>query len=265
MVNSRPAAAVLVVVDVGNTNTVFGIYRGDDLVADFRLSTDTERTADEYGAMLLPLFGRAGIDPASASAVIVSSVVPPLNPTLARLSETFFGHRPLFVEPGVRTGMQIRYDNPAEVGADRIVNAVAAYEKFKTDLIVVDFGTATTFDVISGAGEYLGGAIIPGIEISLDALFGRAAALRRVELVEPRSVIGKTTVESIQSGVIYGYSAMIDGMCDRIEEVIGEATVIATGGLGGIVIPHCRREVIYEKNLLLNGLWELYQKNKRKR
>src|SRR4051794_23650249 len=178
---------LLVLVDVGNTNTVFGIYRGDELVESFRLSTDTERTADEYGALLLPLFTLQGIDPASAETVVISSVVPPLHLTLDRMARRYFGKKPLLIEPGVRTGMPIRYDNPGEVGADRIVNAVAARERYGSPVIVVDFGTATTFDVVNAAGEYVGGIITPGIGISAEALFAHASRLYRVDVRNPRS------------------------------------------------------------------------------
>ena len=179
--------------DVGNTNTVFGIYRGDELVESFRLSTDTERTADEYGALLLPLFTLRGIDPAGAEAVVISSVVPPLHLTLDRLARRYFGKKPLFIEPGVRTGMPIRYDNPTEVGADRIVNAVAARERYGSPVIVVDFGTATTFDVVNAAGEYMGGIITPGIGISAEALFAHASRLYRVDVRKPTELVGRNT------------------------------------------------------------------------
>jgi type III pantothenate kinase len=255
---------VLVVVDVGNTNTVFGIYRGDDLVADFRLSTDTERTADEYGAMLLPLFGRAGIDPASASAVIVSSVVPPLNTTLTRLSSEFFGRPPLYVEPGIRTGMPIRYDNPAEVGADRIVNAVAAVKRYGAPVIVLDFGTATTFDVVSARGEYLGGVIAPGLGISAEALFSRAARLARVEVREPARVIGRTTQESIQSGLFHGYVALVEGLVRRVREELGVAApVVATGGIAPVFRESLSFLDAVDPGLTLEGLRLIWEKNRR--
>ena len=178
----QPDPEMLVLVDVGNTNTIFGVYRGDELLQSFRLSTDSERTADEYGALLLPLFERAGLDPTAAGAVVVSSVVPPLHPTLERLSARYFAQTPLFIEPGIKTGMVIRYDNPAEVGADRIVNSVAAREIYGAPAVVVDFGTATTFDVVTPKGEYLGGAISPGVTIAADALYAHAAKLPRVEI-----------------------------------------------------------------------------------
>ncbi|HEX3555378.1 MAG TPA: type III pantothenate kinase, partial [Thermoanaerobaculia bacterium] len=198
-------AGILVLVDVGNTNTVFGIYRGDELVESFRLSTDTERTADEYGSLLLPLFTLRGVDPVAAEAVVISSVVPPLHLTLERLAQRYFGKQPLFIEPGVRTGMPIRYDNPTEVGADRIVNAVAAREKYGSPVIVVDFGTATTFDVVSETGDYEGGVIAPGANLSAEALHQAAALLPRVAIHRTQTVIGKDTVPAMQSGLFWGY------------------------------------------------------------
>ena len=179
------SGGLVVLVDVGNTNTVFGVYQGDELVESFRLSTDTERTADEYGSLLQPLFTRRGVDPTAADAVVISSVVPPLHLTLDHLARKYFGKKPLFIEPGVRTGMPIRYDNPTEVGADRVVNAVAARERFGSPVIVVDFGTATTFDVVNAAGEYVGGIIAPGIMISAEALFAHASRLYRVDVRKP--------------------------------------------------------------------------------
>src|SRR4051794_5087981 len=181
---------LLVLVDVGNTNTVFGIYRGDELVESFRLSTDTERTADEYGSLLLPLFTLRGVDPVSAEAVVISSVVPPLHLTLERMAERYFGKKPLFIEPGVRTGMPIRYDNPTEVGADRIVNAVAARERYGSPVIVVDFGTATTFDVVNAAGGDVGGVISAGVGIAAGALFAPARGPHRGELSKPPGLGG---------------------------------------------------------------------------
>ena len=191
----------------------------------------------------------------------VSSGVPSLTYELRRMCERYLKIEPVILGAGVKTGMPVLYDNPKEVGADRIANAVGAYDLFGGPTIVVDFGTATTFDIISDQGEYLGGAIVPGIEISLDALFGRAAALRQVELVEPRSVIGKTTVESIQSGAVYGYSSLVDGMCDRIEEVIGESTIVATGGLASLIAPVAESIEHDEPWLTLHGLRLIWEKN----
>ena len=257
MVSARQAENVLVVVDVGNTNTVFGIYRGDDLVADFRLSTDTERTADEYGAMLLPLFGRAGIDPASASAVIVSSVVPPLNTTLNRLSSEFFGRPPLYVEPGIRTGMPIRYDNPAEVGA------VAARELYGAPVVVVDFGTATTFDLVNAAGEYAGGIIAPGILISAEALFAHASRLYRVDVRRPADLIGRNTAGAMQAGIYFGYIGLVDGILERLQaEVPGLREIVATGGQAELIASGSRFIRKTEPLLTMIGLKLIHERNR---
>lgn len=258
---------MLLTIDVGNTQTVIGLY-GDggashELTDHWRLATNASRTSDELALLLSEFLGSGGFDwKADVSGVAISSGVPMVTYELRRMCERYLGIEPVVLGAGVKTGMPVLYDNPKEVGADRVANAVGAYDLYGGPTIVVDFGTATTFDVISAAGEYLGGAIIPGIEISLDALFGRAAALRRVELVEPRSVIGKTTVESIQSGTIYGYSAMVDGMCDRIEEVLGECTVLATGGLADLIAPVAESIEHVEPWLTLHGLRLVWEKNR---
>lgn len=263
MVTGAQSAGILVVVDVGNTNTVFGVYRGDDLIASFRLSSDTERTADEYGAMLLPLFGRAGIDPSSASAVVVSSVVPPLNTTLNRLSSEFFGRAPLYVEPGVRTGMPIRYDNPAEVGADRIVNAVAARELYGAPVVVVDFGTATTFDLVNAAGEYAGGIIAPGILISAEALFAHASRLYRVDVRKPSDLVGRNTAHAMQAGIYYGYIGLVDGILERLhQEIDGLTEVVATGGQAELIASGSRYIRKTEPQLTLIGLKLIHERNR---
>ncbi len=257
---------MLLAIDVGNTQTVIGLYGDDDssheLLDHWRIATNHERTSDEHALLFQEFLSFAGRDwQTDIAGVAISSGVPMVTMELRRMCERYLHLEPVVLGAGVRTGMPVLYDNPKEVGADRIANAVGAFDLSGGPTIVVDFGTATTFDVISEAGEYLGGAIIPGIEISLDALFGRAAALRRVELVEPRSVIGKTTVESIQSGVIYGYSSMIDGMCDRIEEVTGDATVIATGGLAELIAPVADSIEHVEPWLTLHGLRLIWEKN----
>jgi len=257
---------VLLVIDVGNTQTVIGLYDSGDrshrLLDHWRLATRAESTSDELALQLRHLLETRDLDLATdIRGVAVSSGVPSVTFELRRMCERYLTIEPVILGAGIRTGMPVRYDNPKEVGADRIANAIGAYDLYGGPTIVVDFGTATTFDVISADGEYLGGAIVPGIEISMDALFGRAAALRRVELVEPRSVIGKTTVESIQSGAVYGYSAMVDGMCARIEGVIGEATVIATGGLAGLIAPVAESIEHDEPWLTLHGLRLIWEKN----
>jgi type III pantothenate kinase len=254
---------LLVLVDVGNTNTIFGVYRGDELIESFRLSTDTERTADEYGALLLPLFTMRGVDPASAEAVVVSSVVPPLHLTLERLAQRYFGKQPLFIEPGVRTGMPIRYDNPTEVGADRIVNAVAARERYGAPVIVVDFGTATTFDVVNAAGEYAGGIIAPGITISAEALFAHASRLYRVDVRKPTELVGKNTAAAMQAGIYYGYIGLVDGILERLTaELPGLKGVVATGGQAPLIASGSRyiREV--DPDLTLTGLKLIYERNR---
>ncbi len=254
---------VLVLVDVGNTNTVFGVYQSDELVESFRFSTDTERTADEYGALLLPLFSLRGVDPVTAEAGVISSVVPPLHLTLDRLARRYFGRKPLFIEPGVRTGMPIRYDNPAEVGADRIVNAVAARERFGSPVIVVDFGTATTFDVVNAAGEYAGGIITPGIMLSAEALFARASRLYRVDVRKPTELIGKNTAGAMQAGIYYGYVGLVDGILERLlAEMPDVKTVVATGGQADLIASGSKFIRQVDPMLTLIGLKLIYDRNR---
>lgn len=260
---STASDGLLVLVDVGNTNTVFGVYRGDDLVESFRLSTDAERTADEYGALLLPLFERAGIDPTASEAVVISSVVPPLHFTLAQLAERYFGKRPLFIEPGVKTGMPIRYDNPAEVGADRIVNSVAARELYGAPVVVVDFGTATTFDVVNVKGEYVGGIICPGITISAEALFAHASRLYRVDVKRPDQLVGRNTVNAMQAGIYYGYVGLVDGILERLmAEIPDLKNVVATGGQAEMIASGSRYIQKVDPMLTLVGLKLIYEKNR---
>src|SRR6185503_2557721 len=254
---------MLVLIDVGNTNTVLGVYRGDDLVESFRLSTDPERTADEYGALLLPLFARAGLAPEEASGVVVSSVVPPLNAVFDHLARRFFGKAPLFVEPGVKTGMPIRYDNPTEVGADRIVNALAARELFGSPVVVVDFGTATTFDVVNAAGEYMGGIITPGITISAEALFAHASRLYRVDVRKPTELVGRNTAAAMQAGIYYGYIGLVDGILERLlAEIPDVKGIVATGGQAPLIASGSKyiREV--DPDLTLTGLKLIYERNR---
>ena len=253
---------MLLALDVGNTETVLGLFDGQELASHWRTATNAEATADEHALLVSHLLELQGQEWQEAvTGIAVSSTVPRLKATLREMSERWFGVPTVVLEPGVRSGMPIRYDDPREVGADRIANGVAAYERYGGPSIVVDFGTATTLDAVSAHGEYLGGAIVPGIEISVDALFTRAAALPRIEVVEPRRVIGKSTVESIRSGAVFGSAALVDGMCDRFERELGECTVIATGGLSGLITPHSRRIDHNEPWLTLHGLRLVFERN----
>ncbi|CAB4914232.1 unannotated protein [freshwater metagenome] len=253
---------MLLTIDVGNTQTVLGLFSGNDLTDHWRIATVAERTADELALLVRQFLAVPGErELLSITGVAISSGVPRVTSELRDMTVLVFGFAPLVIEPGVRTGMPILYDNPKEVGADRIANAVAAYEKYGGPSIVVDFGTANTIEAISGEGEYLGGAIFPGIEISMDALFGRAAALRRVELVAPRQVIGKSTVESIQSGAVYGFSGQVDTLVRLFEKELGECTVIATGGLAEPILEFSTTIQHHEPWLTLEGLRIIFERN----
>jgi len=254
---------MLLAIDVGNTNTVLGVFSGDSLAADWRVRTERERTRDELGVLLKSLFASSPVPMGSIDGVIISSVVPPMNATLTEFCRRYFDLTPLFVGPGIKTGMPILYDNPREVGADRIVNAVAAHDRFPTDLVVVDFGTATTFDCISADGKYLGGAIAPGIVISCEALFQRASKLPRVEIFSrPKSVVAKDTIGSMNAGIIYGYSGLVDGIVRAINAERGiKCKVVATGGLAGIIAAHSSTIEEVDDLLTLRGLHLLYQRN----
>ena len=254
---------MLLVFDVGNTNTVLGIFKNSELVVDWRLSTARNRTADEYGMLLRDLFASQELSFAQIGAVVVSSVVPPLNFSLEQMCKKYFDLQPVLVGPGIKTGMPIKYENPREVGADRIVNAVAGFETYGGPLIIVDFGTATTFCAISARGEYLGGAIAPGMGISTEALFSRAAKLPRVEISKPPSVIGKTTVNSMQSGIFYGFVGQVDEIVRRMKtEMKSEPTVIATGGLADLIFTASNTINKVDQMLTLTGLRIVYERNK---
>jgi len=253
---------MLLAIDAGNTQTVVGLFRDAELVDHWRIATVADRTSDELALMVQQFLGFHGFSfDASITGVAISSGVPRVTAELRTMTDRYFGFPALVVEPGVRTGMPILYDNPKEVGADRIANAVGAYDLFGGPSIVVDFGTATTIEAVSDKGEYLGGAIFPGVEISMDALFGRAAGLRRVELGEPKHVIGRTSAESIQSGMVYGFSAQVDGLVDRFVAELGPCEVIATGGLAEPIIPHSRTVQHYEPWLTLYGLSIIFERN----
>jgi type III pantothenate kinase len=253
---------MLLAIDVGNTQTVIGLYDETDLLYHWRIATNPERTSDEHALLVSEFmhFRDIGLS-TKGMGVAISSVVPRVTAALREMTEEWFGSDPVVIEPGTRTGMPILYDNPKEVGADRIANGVGAYDLYGGPSLVVDFGTATTVDAVSAKGEYLGGAIFPGIEISLDALFGRASRLQRVELVEPRNVIGKNTVESVQSGVVYGFADQVDGLCNRFERELGECSIVATGGLGGLITPLSTKIQVYEPWLTLHGLRLVWQRN----
>lgn len=255
---------MLLVIDVGNTNTVLGLYDGEDLIHDWRIRTVTDHTIDEYGMLIYNLYKTSRIPSRRVIRdIIISCVVPPMLNILEPLCQKYFKVKPLIVGPGVKTGMPIFYDNPKEVGADRIVNAVAGFEKYKHEMIIVDFGTATTFDYVSKKGEYMGGCIAPGIMIASEALFERAAKLPRVELSKPKCVVGKDTVSSMQAGIMYGYAGLVDGICERIRaEVKGDPLVIGTGGLARIVAPETRSIKIVDDMLTLEGLRIIYLRNK---
>ncbi len=252
---------MLLAVDAGNTQTVIGLYEGPELVSHWRIATNAERSSDEHALLLGQFLAQRGTAFDQVTGMVVSSTVPRLAVVLTEMAERYLSAPPVVVGPGTRTGMPILYENPRQVGPDRIANALAAFERHGGPTIMVDFGTATTVDAISAKGEYLGGAILPGIEISLDALFTRAAALSWVELVKPRRVIGKTTAESVQSGVLYGYTAAVDGLVTRFQAELGPCTVVSTGGLAELITPISATIQHHEPWLTLHGLRLIHAMN----
>ena len=253
---------MLLAIDVGNSNNVIGLFAGEKLLTHWRIRTERARTSDEYWILIKEFILLNDVETETIDEIIIACVVPPLIPILKEMSRKYFSCEPLVVGPGVKTGISILYKNPAEVGADRIVNSVAAYEKYGGPLIIVDFGTATTFDVVSKRGEYLGGAIFPGVQLSMEALFENAAKLPRVELEEPERVIGKSTVESIHSGLVHGFVGMINGMVSKMQVELNQtARVIATGGIVQLIASQAKSIDIVDPFLTLEGLRIIHQKN----
>ena len=253
---------MLLAVDIGNTNIVFGLYREATLAQTFRIETARSRTADEYGVLLGQMLLQRGFDARAVSAAIVASVVPPLTDVMVEAIRHAFAREPVVVGPGTKTGIAVKYEVPRDVGADRIVNAVAAFERYHAGVIVVDFGTATTFDCVSPKAEYLGGVIVPGVQVSLDGLLARAAKLTRIEVAAPPHVIGRNTTHSLQSGIVHGYAALVDGLVGKLElELEFPCQIVGTGGLARLIAPFTDRLTAVDENLTLDGLRILHERN----
>ena len=259
--------SLLLAVDVGNTNIVLGIFdlgqTGLPLVASWRLATSRERTVDEYGLSSFALLRHSGLEPRDIQEVVISSVVPPLHPVMDAWIKVYFKADPLWIEPGIKTGLKVVIENPSELGADRIVNAVAGLERYGAPLIAVDFGTATTFDVVNDRREYLGGIIVPGLKLGAEALFQRTSRLPRVEITEPERLIGRNTVQAMQSGLFYGYVGQVDGILERLLAEQPGSAVVATGGLAKVIAPASRHIQHLEPDLTLEGLRLIWQKNRK--
>jgi len=254
---------MLLAIDIGNTTVALGVFRGKELIKEWGIRSVREKTADEYGITLLELLRVSGLVPGAIKGAIISSVVPPLTPAFQALCQNLFGVRALIVGPGLRTGMPILYENPGEVGADRVVASVAAYEKYGGPVIVVDFGTATTFDAVTAKGEYLGGAIAPGIQISAEALYLRTAKLPRIEVAKPKKAIGRATVSSMQSGIYFGYVGLVNSLIAEISrELEGQPEIVVTGGFASQLGPEIKAPHHHEPHLVLEGLRILFERNK---
>ncbi|MBQ6727969.1 MAG: type III pantothenate kinase [Clostridia bacterium] len=255
---------MLLVIDVGNTNIKYGVWKDDNMLASFRVSSRISRTADEYGSVLVNLIANSGINKTDIDGIIVSSVIPTLNYTICHMCEYFFGISPLMVGPGIKTGLNVKVENPKEVGADRIVNSVAAYKKYGGPVIVIDFGTATTFNVVDASGALIGGVIAPGIKTSLVGLVSSTAQLPMIELVPPKKAIAKSTETNMQAGIIFGFSGLVDNIVGKIKDELGDQNVkvIATGGLGEIIAKETKNIEIVDRTLTLFGLKTIYDLNK---